>query len=52
MDENERVPRSVMDAGMHEKFYFDFLPTKFIFTILIIIIIISVKLQGNLMVQK
>jgi len=50
MDENERVPRSVMDAGMHEKFYFDFLPTKFIFTILIIII--SVKLEGNLMVQK
>jgi hypothetical protein len=49
MDENERAPRSVMDAGMSEMFYFDFLPTKFIFTILIIIVI-SVKLQGNLMV--
>jgi hypothetical protein len=49
MDENERAPRSVMDAGTHEMFYFDFLPTKFIFTILIIIVI-SVKLQGNLVV--
>jgi len=48
MDENERAPRSVMDAGMHEIFYFNFHLIKF-FTILIIIII-SVKLQDDLAV--
>ena len=32
MDENERAPRSVLDAGMHEIFYFNFQPIKF-FTI-------------------
>jgi hypothetical protein len=46
MDENERAPRSVMDAGMHEMLYYIILPTKFIFAILIIII--SVKLKDDL----
>jgi hypothetical protein len=44
MDENERAPRSVMDAGMYEIFYFIFLPAKYFFAILIL----CVKLQDGL----
>ena len=42
MDENERAPRSVMDAGMYEILYFIFL------SFFCAILIICVKLQDYL----
>jgi hypothetical protein len=49
MDENERAPRALMDAGNYEILYFDFfLLSFFCHLVIITIIIISLKLQDDL----